>query len=288
MAVQSSNQIFRVSRAPCCAANKRSESSLTAIFQSDGFWESNELIASKWGPVNPPIINAVVFPSKTTAQEKQPHAGLVEKARQLLLEHMIKRGMVLDIYTYNILINGYCLADRIGDARELFDSITRKGYRPNVVKDARNLVGEMRLNDAFPNSWTYNIFIDGLCKNGRVLEALEMFNALVNNEIAVSIEGLNSLINGLCKTERLGTEFSIDKGNLKGSHIRSMLEVWQGYIAMEIELRHLNEARSIYKRCYSKRFSGTTSELRIFLESSLAIGQPVTRAPESQWFNMSF
>ncbi|WJX26121.1 hypothetical protein P8452_15092 [Trifolium repens] len=40
----------------------------------------------------------------------------------------------------------------------------------------------------------------------------------------------------------------------------SMLEAWTGYIAMEVELGHINEARSIYKRCYSKRFSGTGSE----------------------------
>ncbi|KAJ9174854.1 hypothetical protein P3X46_013455 [Hevea brasiliensis] len=40
----------------------------------------------------------------------------------------------------------------------------------------------------------------------------------------------------------------------------SMLEAWQGYIAMEIKLGHIKEARSIYKRCYSKRFPGTGSE----------------------------
>nr|KJB70772.1 hypothetical protein B456_011G090800 [Gossypium raimondii] len=40
----------------------------------------------------------------------------------------------------------------------------------------------------------------------------------------------------------------------------SMLEAWQGFIAMEIALGHINEARAIYKRCYSKRFSGTGSE----------------------------
>ncbi|KAA8536632.1 hypothetical protein F0562_029110 [Nyssa sinensis] len=40
----------------------------------------------------------------------------------------------------------------------------------------------------------------------------------------------------------------------------SMLETWQGYIAMEIEMGHINEARSLYKRCYSKKFSGTGSE----------------------------
>ncbi|XP_057742435.1 uncharacterized protein LOC130960918 [Arachis stenosperma] len=40
----------------------------------------------------------------------------------------------------------------------------------------------------------------------------------------------------------------------------SMLEAWKSYIAMEVELGHINEARSIYRRCYSKRFSGTGSE----------------------------
>ncbi|KAK6263531.1 hypothetical protein SCA6_018965 [Theobroma cacao] len=40
----------------------------------------------------------------------------------------------------------------------------------------------------------------------------------------------------------------------------SMLEAWQGYISMEIELGHINEVRAIYKRCYSKRVSGTGSE----------------------------
>ncbi|XP_042436650.1 squamous cell carcinoma antigen recognized by T-cells 3-like isoform X1 [Zingiber officinale] len=40
----------------------------------------------------------------------------------------------------------------------------------------------------------------------------------------------------------------------------TMLEVWQSYITMELELGQINEARSIYRRCYTKRFSGTGSE----------------------------
>ncbi|CAN4108217.1 unnamed protein product [Withania somnifera] len=40
----------------------------------------------------------------------------------------------------------------------------------------------------------------------------------------------------------------------------SMLDVWQGYIAMETEMGNINEARSLFKRCYSKRFPGTGSE----------------------------
>lgn len=40
-----------------------------------------------------------------------------------------------------------------------------------------------------------------------------------------------------------------------------MLEAWRGYLAMEIEAGHINEARSLYKRCYTKKFSGTGSEV---------------------------
>ncbi|KAK6159708.1 hypothetical protein DH2020_003089 [Rehmannia glutinosa] len=41
----------------------------------------------------------------------------------------------------------------------------------------------------------------------------------------------------------------------------SMLEAWQGYIAWEIEMGQINEARSLYKRCYSKRFLGQAQRI---------------------------
>jgi hypothetical protein len=44
----------------------------------------------------------------------------------------------------------------------------------------------------------------------------------------------------------------------------STLEAWQGFIAMETESGHISEARSIYKRCFSKRFPGTGSEVYWF------------------------
>ncbi|XP_042007904.1 squamous cell carcinoma antigen recognized by T-cells 3-like [Salvia splendens] len=40
----------------------------------------------------------------------------------------------------------------------------------------------------------------------------------------------------------------------------SMMEAWQAYVAWEIETGNINEGRSLYKRCYSKRFPGTGSE----------------------------
>ncbi|VFQ84839.1 unnamed protein product [Cuscuta campestris] len=40
----------------------------------------------------------------------------------------------------------------------------------------------------------------------------------------------------------------------------SMLDAWHGYISMEIEVGDISKARSLYKRCYSKKFPGTGSE----------------------------
>ncbi|KAK3120856.1 hypothetical protein QOZ80_8BG0642710 [Eleusine coracana subsp. coracana] len=40
----------------------------------------------------------------------------------------------------------------------------------------------------------------------------------------------------------------------------SVLKIWQHYISMEIEMGNIHEARSLYKRCYSRRFADSGSE----------------------------
>ena len=40
-----------------------------------------------------------------------------------------------------------------------------------------------------------------------------------------------------------------------------MLAAWQAYIDMEVRLGHVKEARSIYRRCYTRKFDGTGSEV---------------------------
>lgn len=40
-----------------------------------------------------------------------------------------------------------------------------------------------------------------------------------------------------------------------------MLEVWQNYISMELLLGNVKEARTLYKRCYSRRLEGTGTQV---------------------------
>ncbi|GFY94665.1 similar to EMBRYO DEFECTIVE 140 [Actinidia rufa] len=58
----------------------------------------------------------------------------------------------------------------------------------------------------------------------------------------------------------------------------SMLDAWQGYIAMEIQMGNINEARSLYRRCYSKRFSGTGSEVTYIVPIFVRIIQDICHA----------
>ncbi|KAL8527557.1 hypothetical protein ACS0TY_005418 [Phlomoides rotata] len=75
-----------------------------------------------------------------------------------------------------------------------------------------------------------------------------------------------SLLGMHCYWARLELKFGKDLKAARGvwdSLLKisgSMMEAWQTYIAWEIEMGNINEARSLYKRCYSKRFPGTGSE----------------------------
>ncbi|XP_031269442.1 pentatricopeptide repeat-containing protein At1g12775, mitochondrial-like [Pistacia vera] len=141
-------------------------------------------------------------------------ARLVEKATQLLLEHMIQRGVVPNVYTYTILLNGYCLADRIGDARELFDSITRKGYRPDVVCYTTLINWEIRnyfepISEIFsslklvPNVVTYNILINGLCKNGQLEMANKLLLYMEGKGCAPDVVSFTTLMFGFLKNNEI-------------------------------------------------------------------------------------
>ncbi|XP_031283424.1 pentatricopeptide repeat-containing protein At1g63130, mitochondrial-like [Pistacia vera] len=123
-----------------------------------------------------------------------------------LLEEMVngnkEYGVICrpGVVVYTTIIDGLY---KIGDAKELFDSITRKGYTSNIVKDAWNLVGEMRLNDVFPDSWTYNIFI-GLWRFETAWDLFHKFS--LHGNLVPDVVTYSILINGLCKNGQLEME----------------------------------------------------------------------------------
>ena len=68
---------------------------------------------------------------------------------------MGKIGHQADEFTYNILINGFSRVGNLEKARALFQEMSEKGCRPNLV--------------------SYNTLITGFCKHDMIEEALQFF-----------------------------------------------------------------------------------------------------------------
>ncbi|KAF8641695.1 hypothetical protein HU200_067717 [Digitaria exilis] len=89
------------------------------------------------------------------------------------------------VYAFNFLLTALGRAGNLRGMTELFTSMRDASVQPDVI--------------------TYAILINGLCKAGRVEEALKVLGRMSrpDSEVRPSIFILNIIVDGLCKTRRL-------------------------------------------------------------------------------------
>ncbi|KAL8155990.1 hypothetical protein AgCh_001157 [Apium graveolens] len=133
-----------------------------------------------------------------------------------VLQTMKTRGVVPNICTYNILINGYCKKLKVDRAIDLFQQLPHEGLPPTIETyntilqgyfitgrhvEARNFFKEkMMLNKGLKlDMVTCNIMLDGLFKHRYKDEAMSFFHLTQCNGLPPHIHTYNILINGLCK-----------------------------------------------------------------------------------------
>ncbi|CAN1844942.1 Pentatricopeptide repeat-containing protein At5g18950 [Linum perenne] len=103
-------------------------------------------------------------------------------ARQLWLE-MIRNGIVPNRYTYNALIRGYFKMGNVEEAKKLYQEMCNdKGCRETTS--------------------SCNTMIIGLCMNGEMDDALNLFRSLPEKGIAPDRVSYDALILGFCKEGR--------------------------------------------------------------------------------------
>ncbi|KZV28214.1 hypothetical protein F511_20880 [Dorcoceras hygrometricum] len=88
-----------------------------------------------------------------------------------------------NVITYGALINGLCKAHKVGEARNLLDT--------------------MWANDCEPNQVVYDALIDGFCKVGKLDEAQEIFAKMSEHGYSPNVYTYSSLIDRLFKEKRL-------------------------------------------------------------------------------------
>ncbi|KAL5992685.1 hypothetical protein ACLOJK_013604 [Asimina triloba] len=133
---------------------------------------------------------------------------------QGLYAEMIGSGVSLNVFSYNILIRGFCENGNLEKALGLFDQMEENGCLPNVVTVNTLINGYCKLgkiDDAFgvflsmagrqlqPNLVTYNAILNGLCREGRMKETSAIVDEMINNRLMPDKVTYNTLVNGYCR-----------------------------------------------------------------------------------------
>lgn len=106
-----------------------------------------------------------------------------------LLTQLADSGVVPDIFTYNILINGFCKARNITGAFKLFQDLQLKGLTPDHV--------------------TYGTLIDGLYRVDREEDAFRISENMVKHGCEPSLTVCKSLMTSLCRKGKVSQAFSL-------------------------------------------------------------------------------
>ncbi|KAK7381242.1 hypothetical protein VNO78_33779 [Psophocarpus tetragonolobus] len=150
--------------------------------------------------------------------------GLLEKA-DLVVREMLEFGPRPNCATYNTLIKGYCVVNGVDRALYLFSTMAYAGIMPNRVTcsilvhalcqkglliEAKRMLEEVLKDDDekyIPDLVTSTIFMDSYFKHGAIIQALSLWNEMLQNCTKVDVVAYNVLINGFCKSQQINLAY---------------------------------------------------------------------------------
>ncbi|KAL5547003.1 hypothetical protein UlMin_006690 [Ulmus minor] len=145
------------------------------------------------------LLNEMVVPKITPNVQEV----MVEEAWGVV-EIMVHKGIKPTVVTFNSLLDGYCLRGkinkRIGEALRLFQELCSKGLNPGVVTYS-TLIGGLckvgRTQAAHIVKLITFYWMD--CKNGKLEEAMALFQEMEEKKLHLDLVNYNIFIGGMCK-----------------------------------------------------------------------------------------
>ncbi|TYG98864.1 hypothetical protein ES288_A10G150900v1 [Gossypium darwinii] len=158
-----------------------------------------------------------------TEKESYFFIGKWDEAKRLLAD-IVNKGISPNGFFVNALISALCKDGKIQEAISVFDLMTQRGIRPDVItyttlihafysiidilckegesSKAIEILKLMTRKGVTPNVFTYNSFIQGFCHSGQWEEVTSLLNRIMNG-VHPNLVTFNSLINALCKENRI-------------------------------------------------------------------------------------
>ncbi|XP_062218690.1 pentatricopeptide repeat-containing protein At5g64320, mitochondrial-like isoform X2 [Phragmites australis] len=196
-----------------------------------------------------------------------------------LVTDMIKKGIIPNTRTFNILIHSLCIGGKSSIAKSL---VCNQGFAANVVtyntlihwfyywgkhSEVKHLIADMDAAKITPDDVTFTISVDGLCREGNFDKATRCFLTSLGNGFSRDL--LTVLINRLVHSDRIGEILRIFRG---------MKEKGKGfppdYSIFDYTIRSCCRVGFCHYR--------TNFKLDIILNTMLGLGEEVNSAHKGQ------
>ncbi|XP_058208610.1 pentatricopeptide repeat-containing protein At2g06000-like [Rhododendron vialii] len=186
---------------------------------------------------------------------------------KLVYEYMRADGYLPDSSVLGLLVSSFAHAGSFDFAKELLshaqlDNVEIRSFvynnlltllvRRNRVQEAVSFFGCILKSQRYcPDTCTFNIAIQGLCRVGEVEKAFELFNDMGSFSCSPDVVTFNALINGLSRVGEAdrGLELlrEVQSGNVFSPDVVTYTSVISGYC----KLGNMEMASSIYEEMIS-------------------------------------
>ncbi|KAK8693569.1 hypothetical protein V6N13_071146 [Hibiscus sabdariffa] len=149
--------------------------------------------------------------------------GRVEEGLQLMERMKSAQGLVPDTITYTCLIDGFCKAGEIERGKELIDKMIEDGVLSNAslnifvdvmcrhgrINSAIELFNDMQGKGLKGNAVTYTTLITAFCDVDNFDKAIDLFDQMLRSECSADVTVCHNLIYCLCKTGQMDDADSV-------------------------------------------------------------------------------
>ncbi|XLS59148.1 hypothetical protein HN51_008903, partial [Arachis hypogaea] len=162
-----------------------------------------------------------------------------------LLVKMHERGPPANVVTYNSLLDGMFNIKQVHKALMLFKQMKESGIDPNIFTSsgrlivAKEIFQDLSVKGYRPNVRTYNIMINGLCKEGLFKEALALLSKMEGNGCLPNSVTFETLIRALFEkvendmAEKLLREMVVPYINQANSYDCFIIEATMNYCLLD-------------------------------------------------------
>nr|KJB72046.1 hypothetical protein B456_011G155600 [Gossypium raimondii] len=138
------------------------------------------------------------------------YIGKWDEAKRLLAD-TVNKGISPDVYIVNALVSALCKDGKIQEAISVFDLMTQRGIRPDVITYTTLIHAFYSIIDILCKEGESSKAIEilelmtrkGACHSGKWEEVTNLLNRIMNEGVHPNLVTFNSLINALCKEKRI-------------------------------------------------------------------------------------